>query len=116
MSSSPRSSIRLRTATSGQGEDHAEQQRRLDRARYKALLDEYRARSYADRRSTRGWAVLKRQIHRRDSCRCRLCGREDLPQQVDHSTYKNYAKEKLEDIIILCQACHEYFHGLPEAS
>jgi 5-methylcytosine-specific restriction endonuclease McrA len=100
----------------GQREEHAEQQRRLDDLRQQALLDEYRALPYRDRRSTREWAALKKQIHRRDGYRCRLCGRGDVPLHVHHRTYATYAEEKLEDLITLCRSCHAHFHFLAEAS
>src|SRR5215212_9426620 len=80
----------------------AEQQRRLDRERYETLLAEYRARPYAERRQTKEWAILKKQIHRRDRYRCRLCGEGDVELHVHHATYNNYAEERLEDLITLC--------------
>lgn len=90
--------------------DHAEDQRRLDYLREQALLAEYRRRPYAERRQTREWTVLKRQIHRRDGYRCRLCGDGDTPLHVHHCTYENYAEERLEDLITLCGKCHRSFH------
>jgi len=95
---------------------HGEQQANLDRQRYHALLAEYRARPYADRRQTREWTVLKRQIHRRDGYRCRMCGRDDVQLHVHHRTYATYAEERLEDLITLCRSCHEHFHFVSEAS
>ena len=94
--------------------DHAEQQRQLDDARRKEMLKDYRARPYAKRRGTREWAVLKRQIHRRDLYRCRLCGSNDDQLHVHHRTYATYAEERLEDLITLCRSCHEAFHGIVE--
>jgi hypothetical protein len=70
-----------------------EQQRRLDRERYQALLAEYRARPYAERRQTKEWAILKNQIHRRDKYRCRLCGGDGVELHVHHATYENYSRE-----------------------
>jgi 5-methylcytosine-specific restriction endonuclease McrA len=96
--------------------DHAEDQRRLDDLRQQALLADYRGRPYAERRQTREWAILKRQVHRRDGYRCRLCGRDDVELHVHHCTYENYAQERLEDLITLCSVCHHKFHFLPEAS
>jgi 5-methylcytosine-specific restriction endonuclease McrA len=99
-----------------QRKGHVEQQSRLDRARQEALLKEYRKRPYAERRMTQEWAILKKQVHRRDEYRCRLCGRDDVELHVHHRTYKTYAEERLEDLITLCRSCHEHFHFLSEAS
>jgi 5-methylcytosine-specific restriction endonuclease McrA len=93
-----------------QRKDHAEQQADLDRRRYQALLKEYRARPYEDRRQTREWKVLKKRIHRRDRYRCRLCNRNKVPLHVHHRTYTTYAEERLEDLLTLCRGCHEYVH------
>jgi 5-methylcytosine-specific restriction endonuclease McrA len=99
-----------------QRNDHAEQQSHLDNVRQEALLTEYCKRPYADRRTTQEWAVLKKQVHRRDRYRCRLCGRGDVQLHVHHRTYETYAEERLEDLITLCRSCHEHFHFLSEAS
>ena len=99
-----------------QTNDLVEQQRRLDRERYKALLAEYRARPYELRRESREWAVLKRRVHARDGYCCRLCGRADVALQVHHCTYRNYAQERLEDLISLCGECHRHVHFRSEAS
>jgi 5-methylcytosine-specific restriction endonuclease McrA len=93
---------------------HAEDQRRLDDLRQKALLAEYRRRPYAERRRTKEWAILKRQVHRRDGYCCRLCGASDVELHVHHCTYENYMQERLEDLITLCRSCHERCH--PEAA
>jgi hypothetical protein len=99
-----------------QKNDLVEQQRRLDGERYEALLAEYRARPYAERRQTKEWAILRKQILRRDKYRCRLCGRDDVELHVHHRSYENYAQEKLEDLITLCSVCHHDFHFGAEAS
>ena len=96
--------------------EHAEEQRRLDGLRQQALLAEYRGRPYAERRQTKEWTILKKQVHRRDGYRCRLCGRDGVQLHVHHRTYKTYAEERLEDLITLCRTCHEHFHYLSEAS
>ena len=43
-----------------------------------------------------------------------MCGK-DAQLHVHHCTYANYGEERLEDLIMLCSACHERFH-FPEAS
>ena len=96
--------------------DHAEDQRRLDDLRQKALLADYRRKPYAERRQTQEWAILKKQVHRRDGYRCRLCGRNDIELHIHHCTYENYAQERLEDLITLCNVCHHDAHFRSEAS
>ncbi len=96
--------------------DHAEDQRRLDDLRQQALLADYRRKPYAERRQTKEWAILKKQVHRRDGYRCRLCGRDDAELHVHHCTYENYARERLEDLITLCAVCHHKAHFESEAS
>ena len=100
----------LCTACSKLRADHQEDQRRLDDLRQQAILAAYRRRPYAERRQTREWATLKKQVHRRDRYRCRLCGSCDSELHVHHSSYANYAEERLEDLITLCSACHQRFH------
>lgn len=99
-----------------QREEYEREQCSLDQLRQQALIAEYRKRPYAERRRTREWVVLKRQVHRRDQYRCRLCGRDDLQLHVHHSNYGNYAEERLEDLITLCQICHQHFHSASEVS
>jgi len=96
--------------------EHAKGQRRLDDLRQQALIAEYRGRPYAERRQSKEWAILKRQVHRRDGYRCRLCSRDDVELHVHHCTYENYAQERLEDLITLCSVCHHDFHFRSEAS
>jgi 5-methylcytosine-specific restriction endonuclease McrA len=111
----PPTDLLCKTCTA-QRADHAEDQRRLDDIRQQALLADYRARPYAERRQTKEWAILKKQVHRRDGYRCRLCGRDDVELHVHHCTYENYAQERLEDLITLCAVCHHKAHFESEAS
>lgn len=99
-----------------QRSDHEEQQRLLDHSRQQALLSTYRKRPYAERRKTTEWAVLKNRIHRRDQYRCRLCGTQERQLHVHHCTYDSYGTENLEDLITLCNVCHQNFHSLSKAS
>ena len=99
-----------------QTNDLVEQQRRLDRERYEALLADYREKPYEMRRESREWTILKRRVHARDGYRCRLCGRADVELHIHHCTYENYARERLEDLITLCRDCHNHFHFGARAS
>jgi 5-methylcytosine-specific restriction endonuclease McrA len=106
----------LCAACAKQRDDHDEEQRLLDDLRQQALLEEYRERPYAERRQTKEWDILKKQIHRRDRYRCRLCGRDNVELHVHHCSYANYGRERIEDLITLCRMCHRHFHFRSEAS
>ncbi len=96
-----------------------EEQRLLDQLRLQALLAEYRKGSYAERRKSEEWSILKRWIHSRDGYRCRMCGRSKVELHLHHCSYDNYGEERLEDLITVCSVCHYRHHfppGLSEAS
>jgi 5-methylcytosine-specific restriction endonuclease McrA len=87
-------------------------QRRLDQRRYRLIINDHRKGSYEERRMKEEWGMLKKEVHSRDSHRCRICNREDLPLHLHHRTYVGYAQEMLEDLITLCEECHFLFHTL----
>jgi len=43
--------------------------------------------------------------------KCQLCN-SNGHLHTHHRTYKNLGHEKLNDVIVLCQACHEKFHNI----
>ena len=56
----------------------------------------------------------KEWIARRDKIRekrkvCEICGRDDR-LQVHHLNYDNLGNEKDEDLMLLCETCHQYMH------
>jgi 5-methylcytosine-specific restriction endonuclease McrA len=97
-------------------DEDEKKQRTLDQHRYRAIFAEYRKRPYPERRRTREWQILKKQVFRRDGYRCRMCNRNDLPLHPHHRTYETYAEESLEDLITLCAGCHGLFHSYSEVS
>ncbi|MEM7019159.1 MAG: HNH endonuclease [Pseudomonadota bacterium] len=57
------------------------------------------------------WKVKRRAAVFRDGAQCRHCGsRHKL--QVHHLTYKRLGRELMDDLITLCNACHEKAHGI----
>ena len=46
-----------------------------------------------------------------DNFSCRMCGAK-YPLHVHHISYKNLGKETLEDLVTLCEVCHEYTHKM----
>jgi len=43
--------------------------------------------------------------------KCQLCNSTGI-LHTHHRTYQNLGHEKLGDVIVLCQACHEKFHNM----
>jgi len=97
-------------------DENENKQRTIDEQRYRAILADYRKGSYAERRATEEWGILKKQVHSRDGHRCRLCYRNDRQLHVHHRTYRTYAEESLEDLITLCADCHALFHSYRRVS
>lgn len=55
------------------------------------------------------WRALKAQARTQGGDRCAYCkGRDRL--ELHHLTYVRLGKERLEDVILLCQACHAWQH------
>lgn len=72
---------------------------------------------YKDYLKTDHWYHLRRQILKAAEYRCQLCYRKDLPIHVHHRTYVRRGRERLSDLIALCERCHAKFHdrlNLPE--
>ncbi|MDQ3964923.1 MAG: hypothetical protein M3246_00470 [Actinomycetota bacterium] len=99
-----------------QRDEYDNAQRLLDRRRQEAIHDERRQVPYTERLQSEEWVIIKRQVHRRDGYRCRLCNRGDRPLHVHHRTYSTYDEERLEDLITLCNVCHRNFHSLSKVS
>jgi 5-methylcytosine-specific restriction endonuclease McrA len=41
---------------------------------------------------------------------CALCGAKDKIVNVHHRTYERLGSERLEDLTILCNGCHQTYH------
>lgn len=74
-----------------------------------ALLAAYRSMPYSDYILTDHWLSVRKAALYRAGGRCQLCGRQER-LQVHHNSYENLGHELPEDLIVLCQSCHEKFH------
>lgn len=60
--------------------------------------------------ASREWAVLREEVRRRSRNRCESCFL--LPQQaVHHLTYERIGHENINDLMAVCNPCHEYLSG-----
>jgi len=56
------------------------------------------------------WRLFRQKAFKHHGKVCKTCGsKEHL--QVHHLHYKNIFHEQLEDVVILCETCHEAVHG-----
>jgi hypothetical protein len=67
----------------------------MNRSDYKAYL------------ASREWAVLKEQVRDRCAGMCERCFFGPY-QETHHLTYERVGHERLEDLLAVCSACHEY--------
>lgn len=65
---------------------------------------------YKEYLASRKWAVLREKVRFRSGNKCERCllGNHDA---THHLTYERIGKEDLEDLIALCDNCHEYLSG-----
>lgn len=63
---------------------------------------------YEEHLSSKAWQELRQQVIARQNGLCR-CGSPGT--DVHHLTYQRLGKEQLEDLELLCRACHQHEHG-----
>jgi len=81
-----------------------------------AVSGKHRLTYYADRKKlyqqylrSKEWKALRLKVFVRDK-QCTKCGRKDR-LQAHHLHYANFGDENLDDIITLCEDCHNIEHG-----
>ena len=57
------------------------------------------------------WIAKRNMALRRDGFVCKRCG-SAKNLNVHHITYKNLGHEEMDDLVTLCETCHEYIHSL----
>jgi hypothetical protein len=58
---------------------------------------------------SKAWHRLRWQVLARDEYRCSQCGSTGI-LHVHHLTYERFRKERLEDLLTLCESCHRAVH------
>lgn len=69
------------------------------------MTDEYKTYLQSDH-----WQTIRKIVLERDHYHCMLCGsKENL--NVHHNCYQRVGCERLDDLITLCEKCHNNFHN-----
>jgi len=67
---------------------------------------------YAEYLKSKEWKIKKHKFinSKRFNDRCFICGERQKHFHIHHKTYKNLGKEKLWNLIVLCDICHYCVH------
>jgi len=65
---------------------------------------------YHEYLQSKQWKVRSNQARKRAGYRCQLCNSKKS-LEVHHRTYERIGFESQDDLIVLCNKCHEKFHG-----
>ena len=67
------------------------------------------------------WKSLRHKAQLRAAFKCEVCGELEIatyglePFHLHHKTYKNFGKEKLDDVMYMCPECHVEEHKKKDA-
>jgi 5-methylcytosine-specific restriction endonuclease McrA len=92
---------------------HSDEQR-LRRLARQARTAQLRKMSFAEYRMQPEWQARRTATLARAGYRCQTCGEDDVRLAVHHNTYERYGDESTFDLVVLCDRCHELFHGIVE--
>lgn len=90
------------TITYKDGRTELKTQRDFDRRKF----------SYSRYRRSTHWRELRLKVLERDGYRCQGCKAtaQQKVLEVHHKTYRRVGRERMEDLITLCQRCHATEH------
>jgi hypothetical protein len=74
-----------------------------------------RAMPYEDYLRTPEWRARRQEALKRAQYRCYLCNTNQSPLEVHHRTYERLGAEAPEDLYVLCDSCHQWYHRKPDA-
>ena len=88
-----------------------EEEKRLSRLARLARAAQLRKMPFYEYRHTPEWQARRFDTLSRARHRCQTCRKQDVRLDVHHNTYENYGDERPQDLTVLCEDCHELFHG-----
>jgi hypothetical protein len=75
----------------------------------KQQIKEYRKIPYCDYLKTEHWQLAKNAVRYKYKNKCTKCG-SNKSLEVHHLSYKNFGREELKDLTLLCSNCHILAH------
>lgn len=74
-------------------------------------IQELRSMPYSEYLQTPEWQETRRRAMKRAGFRCQVCNAYGVRLNVHHRTYERRGCEENQDLITLCEGCHEIFHN-----
>ncbi len=74
-----------------------------------------RAMPYEEYLRTSEWRARRQEALKRAGYCCHLCNSNESPLEVHHRTYERLGAEAPEDLYVLCDSCHQWYHRKPDA-
>lgn len=69
--------------------------------------------NYNDYLRTRHWRKIRIKTAEKNNYHCELCEKEvKVGFHIHHKTYRNLGNENLEDLMFLCENCHQNLHSI----
>ena len=79
--------------------------------KYQEVLKQLKNMTYEKYLETEHWQHFKKKAIQNANNKCQLCGAEDTTLAVHHNNYKNRGRETFDDVIVLCEKCHQKHHN-----
>ncbi len=73
-------------------------------------IDDLHTMPYRDYLQTSEWQDTRKRAMKRAGFRCQICNAYGVRLNVHHRTYERRGYEDNQDLIVLCEGCHEIFH------
>lgn len=70
--------------------------------------------AYAKYLNTDHWKMVREGALQYARNTCQVCGIKEVTLNVHHKTYKNLGKERMDDLVVMCESCHKAIHGIKE--
>lgn len=80
------------------------------RAIYNKRMEELQEMPYYEYLKTPEWKARSLAAMKRAWFKCQLCGKDKVKLSTHHNTYENRGNEDRQDLIVLCEDCHEEFY------
>jgi hypothetical protein len=95
-----------------QHQNYRQKERKQEEENFQQYVQHLKSLPYREYLQTEHWKTLSTRARKNAYYRCQLCNSRDHILNTHHRTYERRGCEYLSDLIVLCEPCHEHFHGI----